>query len=350
MFGNAAPAPRRRAMARYDLKRPHRAGVLSSSPLAALKVLEVKLLGKRASSYCYNFPAVYQIEITNRCNLSCKMCSRLEELRAEGSVPADMSMETLRRILDQIRSVYHIGLFGRGEPLLHPDLIGMIEYCAHRGVPQISITTNGLLLSGETRQSLAASKLTELRVSIDGADPKTYREIRNADLEKVLDNVRQFTASSDIPVTVNFVLGESNWDGALGMPELTRSIGAQCLRVFNTLGRSGSVLAMVQRDGHRAGSYDRLRKDLSRRCAEMGLAFQIDRLGMRRCLWPFFMAFIDIDGHLTPCCRLEHIRLSSVAKDGLFKAWNHTNVRAWRKRILRGDFPRPCRDIHCTAG
>lgn len=342
------PRVRRVTMPNYNLRRPHLGGVLKSSPLTVLKAAEVKLLGKKASTYCYNYPAVYQIEITNRCNLNCGMCPRIEELKAKGYTPSDMTLETLKRIVMQIKGVYHISLFGRGEPLLHKDLIPMIKLLAERNVPQISTTTNGLLLHGNRAEELASSKLTELRVSIDGPDEETYRSIRNADFDKLVANVRSFTSLSTIPVTVNFVLGRTNWDAAPKMPELVHSLGARCLRVFNAMGYRDSVAEMVVGVEHMEKNYQNLKKELKRRCDNLGIAFIIDNLRMTNCLWPFIMAFIDIEGYITPCCRLEHLRLSNVYESGLFAVWNDKKMRDWRKKLLEKNYPKICYSIHCA--
>jgi len=335
-------------MPNYAMKSPHLWGAVTSSPRTALKVMEIKLLGKKASTYCYNHPAAYQIEITNRCNLNCGMCPRLEELKAKGYTPSDMTLETLQRIVSQMKGVYHVSLFGRGEPLLHKDLVPMIDCCAERNVPQISTTTNGLLLHGDRADALASSRLTELRVSIDGPDEATYKAVRNADFHNLVDNVRNFTARSSIPVSVNFVLNRTNWEASLEMPGLVHAVGARCLRVFHILGHHDSVARMVLGQGHLEERYQSLKQELKRRCDELGIAFIVDNLRMTNCLWPFMMAFIDIEGYLTPCCRLEHIRLANVTETGLFPAWNHKRMREWRRKILDGNYPQPCYAIDCA--
>jgi len=205
---NDAKKIARPSLARYDLRRHRLTGILRASPLTTPKVARVLFLGKRASPRCYNYPVVYRIEMTNPCTLNCRMCWRLEELKAKGAAPGEMRLESLRENVDQIRSVYLIRLFGPGEPLFHGDLLEMIGLCPEKGVRQISITTNGLLLSGERQRALVSSRLTELRVSINGPYPQTYRKIRNGGLELAVENVRLFTASSAIPISSTSSLGK----------------------------------------------------------------------------------------------------------------------------------------------
>jgi hypothetical protein len=95
--------------------------------------------------------------------------------------------------------------------------------------------------------------------------------------------------------------------------------------------------------------YAALTEVLQKRCSELGVAFIIAKVEERSCLHPFVMAFIDIDGYLTPCCKLEHIRLANVFEAGLFHAWNAKPMRQWRKNLLVGRTPKVCLDIHCIT-
>jgi MoaA/NifB/PqqE/SkfB family radical SAM enzyme len=337
-------------MVDYSRKKPHLLNLLRYSPLNVLKAAETKLLRKRASTYCYNYPAFIQVEVTTRCNLTCYMCPRMEELKKKGTKARDMSFETFKTIVDQAQGLYSINPFGRGEPLIVPDIFRMIEYSVEKRVPHVSITTNGLLLKGETARALSRTGLTELRISIDGADEETYWKIRRADLAELKACIKEFRRISDIPISINFVLGEENWDGLRQMPSLTAEVGAQCLRVFHMLGEhasKGKRLALDDGQGERYGS---MSKELRGKCKDLGVAFIMDRLEYRSCLWPFIMAFIDIDGYLTPCCKLEEIQLDSVLEKGLFPAWNGLPMRRWRSHLLLGRIPKRCLDIHCIAG
>jgi len=333
----------------YARRRPHLLGGMLYSPLSFLKVVEVKLLRKRASTYCYNYPGVIQVETTNRCNLNCHMCPRVEELKKKGIKARDMSYEEFKTIIDQTRGVYSINPFGRGEPLMANDIFRMIDYCVEKRIPHVSITTNGLLLKGNRAKALSETKLSELRVSVDGADEETYRKIRKADLNELISNLKDFRRISDIPMSINFVLGEENRESALKMPALTAEVGAQCLRVFHMLGEH-SPLEQKQLPGTKdLEGYAELTKTLRKRCSELGIAFIIANREETSCLWPFVMAFIDIDGYLTPCCKLEHIRLANVFEAGLFPAWNAEPMRQWRRNLLSGRIPKVCTDIHCIS-
>src|SRR5262249_61295069 len=71
-------------------------------------------------------------------------------------------------------------LHGRGEPLLARDLPAMVSEANRRGA-RVLFNTNALALHRRLAKQLVAAGLDELRVSMDAADPRTYRAIRGVD-------------------------------------------------------------------------------------------------------------------------------------------------------------------------
>jgi MoaA/NifB/PqqE/SkfB family radical SAM enzyme len=99
------------------------------------------------------------IEITHKCNLSCGGCPR----DMGGLSPVDMSYNNFVNIVDQIPQLQRIVFVGRGEPFINPDFFQMLNYIKNK---QISITTNGTMLTKYKRNILELPKL-ELVVSYD---------------------------------------------------------------------------------------------------------------------------------------------------------------------------------------
>jgi organic radical activating enzyme len=86
-----------------------------------------------------------EINVAEHCNLSCRGCSHLSPVVAKHFVdPA-----AVHRDLKALARCYHtkfVRLLG-GEPLLHPDLVSVIDAVRRSGVGDfVSVTTNGLLL------------------------------------------------------------------------------------------------------------------------------------------------------------------------------------------------------------
>ena len=100
-----------------------------------------------------------------------------------------MSMETYHKIF-QSGIPCAIKLNWRGEPTLHKDLIEMIVYAKEKGVQEVLLNTNGLLLDRDMSLALADAGLDWLIISVDGATKETYESIRlGGDWETLFNNI-----------------------------------------------------------------------------------------------------------------------------------------------------------------
>jgi len=318
------------------------------NPPALVKLAELKLLGKGANPYCYNYPVGVQIETTSRCNLTCPMCPTHKVGSEVKTKKTDMPTSDFKAILeDWSKRIFTLHLFGRGEPLLAKNIFELIDYSNQLGIPHVSITTNGVLLDQKRAQELNRVGLSELRVSIDGADQSTYEKIRGTDLEQVLENIAFLRSISDIPVSVNFLLTRQTWDSALKMPEVLERIGAHCLRLFPVVTYDESMADGIYLDQEQQGKYAKLIGQVQRECKQRGKFFIGHNPVVRECILPFLLAYIDVEGNLTPCCRIEDHPLCNVLEVGFFEAWNCKKMCSWRKALLLRRFPKKCIELNC---
>lgn len=318
------------------------------NPKAVTKWIELKLLGRFASPLCYNYPSVVQIEVTNLCNLHCKMCPRDYEFEKAGIKPSSMSFDTFDKIMGEwIQHVYQIHLFGRGEPLMAPDLPKMIKYSAEHGVPFISFTTNGHLLQGEVAETIAGSDLDELRISIDGADEEGYKIIRKVSLQRVKDNIKAFRAICDIPISILTTLSKDNWDSVYRMPELCAELGVTSLRLFPVIPYASLEMDDTKLTQEQKQQYHSFCKNLNQQCRKKGINFIPTSPYAKDCSLPFMMAFIDIKGNLTPCCRLETLTVGNILEHDFSSIWHGTKMTNWRKLMVSRKFPKQCIDLEC---
>ncbi|MFA5319767.1 MAG: radical SAM protein [Candidatus Omnitrophota bacterium] len=109
----------------------------------------------------------FYLAITNRCNLSCIMCSTT---RHPHEVEEELSLKDWLAVLENItRFDTEVVTFGGGEPLLRQqDLAEMIKFCAGRGM-MVNVVTNGTLMNPDFLAGLSSfrNKLVFL-VSCDG--------------------------------------------------------------------------------------------------------------------------------------------------------------------------------------
>jgi MoaA/NifB/PqqE/SkfB family radical SAM enzyme len=131
------------------------------------------------------------IEPTNRCNLECVTCIRHSWDEPLG----DMTSSTFSRILEGIKDLPappSIFLGGLGEPLSHPHIVDMVKGLKSTGA-EIELITNGTLLSQDLSKQLIDAGLDMLWVSLDGATPESYKDVRlGAALPEVISNLQQF--------------------------------------------------------------------------------------------------------------------------------------------------------------
>lgn len=104
------------------------------------------------------FSKVY-VEITNICNLRCSFC--LPGKRE----PKTMSLSEFEHVAKEVILVTDlITLHIKGEPLMHPELDGILKVCESVGL-KVNITTNGILLLKNV-EILKNSCVRQLNISL----------------------------------------------------------------------------------------------------------------------------------------------------------------------------------------
>ena len=59
------------------------------------------------------------------------------------------------------------------------------------------------------------------------------------------------------------------------------------------------------------------------------------------------MTFIDVEGNMIVCCRLETMVAGNVLEEGFDEVWRGPVMQQWRQQILSRNFPKPCIDLEC---
>ncbi|NVL89477.1 MAG: radical SAM protein [Desulfobacterales bacterium] len=134
-------------------------------------------------------------ELTLRCNLSCAMCSR-QFLKNK---PSDLDFASLERVLSDLKTFYssnqiNFSFGGYGEPLLYPHLFEAIE-TVKTTFPHsnLTITTNGHLLTSSLIDKLMVSPLDYVRVSLNATCAEEYLRLMNSDrFDMVVSNIERF--------------------------------------------------------------------------------------------------------------------------------------------------------------
>ena len=147
-----------------------------------------------------------RLSVTDRCDLRCTYCmsERMQFLpRKDLLTLEELDLVTTAFVQRGVRKVRITG----GEPLVRKDVIdlfGRIGRHIGSGLDELTLTTNGTLLS-EYAKPLYAAGVHRANVSIDSIDPQNFAAItRRGDLDKVMAGI-EAALSAGIKIKINTV-------------------------------------------------------------------------------------------------------------------------------------------------
>lgn len=145
------------------------------------------------------------IAITAHCNLRCQGCKYGRDFMPGAQLP----LKIVEQLLEDAAAakVPAVRLYG-GEPLLHPDLVKMVETATRLGVG-CYVTTNALTLDKRI-EALHAAGLRKITIGYYGEgsafDEYVQRAGRYERLIESLENTRKMFGSDELDIQFNFLL------------------------------------------------------------------------------------------------------------------------------------------------
>ncbi|CAG0930721.1 hypothetical protein TFLX_01898 [Thermoflexales bacterium] len=180
------------------------------------------------------------VEPTIYCNLDCRTCIRNvwdEKLGLMTEATFDRILQGLR-LVEPRPTVFFGGL---GEPLFHKRTIEWIAQVKATGA-RAELITNATLLDEDRARQIIAAGLDLLWVSIDGATPESYADVRlGAQLPRVIENMqrlRRLRRGSHFPkpaIGVAFVAMKRNIADLPAVIQIAKRLGARHFKVSNVL-------------------------------------------------------------------------------------------------------------------
>ncbi len=147
-----------------------------------------------------------RISITDRCNLKCIYCMP----SGPGYKMAHEEILRYEEILRIIRIGIRLGIskvrITGGEPLVRNDCCDFLGALTRlRGLNDISLTTNGVLLAGYIDQ-IASAGIKRLNISLDTLDREKYKEITGVDaFDRVWQGIEAARINGINPIKINVV-------------------------------------------------------------------------------------------------------------------------------------------------
>jgi MoaA/NifB/PqqE/SkfB family radical SAM enzyme len=143
-------------------------------------------------------PIWAQLNITWKCNLDCGYCSEYDN--SKGHVPTDVAIQRIDKCKEL--GCVHTDLIG-GEPLLHPDVLKLMQHVIAQGMTT-GMTTNGFLLTERRLAELVDAGIGRIQISVDAVTPTATTQKSLKTLRKKIEMV----AKSNVWFRVNAVICE----------------------------------------------------------------------------------------------------------------------------------------------
>jgi MoaA/NifB/PqqE/SkfB family radical SAM enzyme len=325
------------------------------------------------------------VESTSHCNLDCPMCVRHGWEEPLGHMPVARFERLVDGLPKREAGTITVAFGGFGEPLVHPEWQRLMAMAREREV-RVEVITNGLPLGARAAAALVDLGVSQVTVSVDGADPVTYGRMRGVSPDSALAAVhllldaRRHTrrplavgvAAVATRTTVASLPALLEWASDLKLDFVsignlvphTEEMARETL--WERAGWASVFRHASWRPRTRVGRFDieEATRPLARALVERGLTYPSpavdDATWQNRCRFTHEgMCAVSWDGRVTPCLSLLHshtefingqsrqVREHTVGEiddQPLDAIWRDPSFRAFRHRVRAFDFP-PC--FHC---
>jgi MoaA/NifB/PqqE/SkfB family radical SAM enzyme len=257
--------------------------------------------------------SAWQVELTSRCPLQCKMCSRTAY---KDFFSKDMNPDDFRKLLPYLPEVEAVVLEGWGESLLHKRLLDCIGWVKEKG-PRAGFVTSGMGLNESLIFELLKVGVDFMGFSLSGATPQTHNAIRvNSDLEDLQKNIltlQEMKARQNLvnpQLHIVYLLLKENIREVPALIRLARDLGIHEVILIHLIQVSNSWQE-EQRVFRENGSqqFGNILKEARAKAKEWRIELQCPSLSLGEvpiCAeMPLRNLYISVDGEVSPCVYLN---------------------------------------------
>ncbi|MFQ5786985.1 MAG: radical SAM/SPASM domain-containing protein [Thermodesulfobacteriota bacterium] len=259
------------------------------------------------------YPMQVGIELTNNCNLRCKMCPHPRMARQKGFITKGI----FKKIIDEIKGKSEfVYLYGMGESLIHPEFFELADYVKNSGL-KTSVSTNITLLTEEKSQKLLESGIDFIVLALDGVNKETYEKIRiGGKFEENLKRIKYFLQlknklKAKCHVDVQFILMNDNKEEA----ESTSKLFSKAERSSINSNRLKPVYVSPSINTENI-------------------------VHKHPCFFLWSTMTITWDGRVSMCC-MDYdveVELGNVCESSVFEVWNNSKIATLRNLHKRLEY------------
>lgn len=296
-------------------------------------------------------PVHINVEITNRCNLSCPTCARNywdKDKNQIGDMPLQL-VETLRPYLERASFV---GLLGYGEAVLSPNF-KQIMWFVRQFNTRIAMFNNGTTLGTKIADLILDAGIHGLIISLDGATEATILHTRTASLTTILrniENLKQRSLERNLPMprlSISFTASRVNIDELPDLVDLAHKHGFT--EIFVGLAKifKDSLIpeSLFLDKEHALQQFERA----VTRGKELGIVVQTPNFNHdQACHQPFELFMVKWNGSVRLCCSTAietepplFINTGNLYHDSLNTLWNSEMAQQVRAGLLGQQKPHP---------
>lgn len=305
--------------------------------------------------------STWQIELTTRCPLRCRMCIR------EGAgdwQSGDMKLDDFKRLITYFKDVERVVLEGWGESLLHKNIIEIIRLVKAEG-PDVGFVTSGMGLKKDIIADLITAGVDFIGFSLSGSTPGTHDSIRvNSDFQNLLSNIRainEFKAGKKLNrpgLHIVYLMLKDNIFEIPSLIRLAKDIGVSDIILVNIIQISNEQqekLRVFSCD--EKNEYEDIIKEAETMARELNINLKRHSLSPAEVYVceedPLQNLYISVDGNVSPCvylsppvsspfkrifCGIEH-RIEKLSFGNIFEEpfpdiWNNKEYAAFRNRFI----------------
>ena len=166
------------------------------------------------------------VQLTNKCNMRCSFCDFWPNVAPRSE---ELSVTDYKRLSRELKELgtFLVSIEG-GEPLVRPDLVGIVEALSEHHVT--ALFTNGWLLTEDLAKSLFDAGLVHANVSIDYPDAKRHDDKRGLEgafdrAWRAVDYFRDAAPRGGKQTHVMSVIMEDNWRDLPRLFEMSQARG-----------------------------------------------------------------------------------------------------------------------------
>ncbi|MDR2440615.1 MAG: radical SAM protein [Planctomycetaceae bacterium] len=305
--------------------------------------------------YLKSCPKRLVFELTNVCNLRCKMCGRND---ADFSATI-FNTEWIDKFAGILNTIEEVTLMGWGEPTMHPEFIKILERLNQYSVRKYFCTNGQKLSELQLFNAIFDCKVDVMAVSLDGAVAVTNDSIRGKSFYNVINSLKNIVQerikrSTKIPY-INFVFTamRSNFREIPALIRLTGELGIEEVKVVFLTAFNNEMETEILYG--RMDEVKQIFEESIKVASELNIRIKLphvqgeDPSGSRShkpCYTAWRDLFIGSDGFVRPCMstpiKFFHI---DECKD-FEEIWNHPSYQYFRT-IINNTENEPDSCKHC---